>query len=123
MDGRLASLHEVWWSRVSQPNTHTWSEQDEPLHLQELSADKNDPDPKALACYGMLSALSGRMHLRFVSGRPVSQARSLPIFWSGCANEFKTWLHEHNQTVRQEAQTDAEDADCSLPLNQIHSER
>ena len=29
--------------------------------------------PKALACYGMLEAESGRMHLRFVSGRPVSQ--------------------------------------------------
>jgi hypothetical protein len=39
----------------------------------ELSKNKNDPDPKALACYGMLSAESGRMHLRFVSGRPVSQ--------------------------------------------------
>jgi hypothetical protein len=52
---------------------HSWSEQNKPLHLQELSADKNDPDPKALACYGMLSATSGRMHLRFVSGRPVSQ--------------------------------------------------
>ena len=52
-------LDEVWWSRVSQPNMHSWSEKDEPLHLQELSVDKNDPDPKALACYGMLSADSG----------------------------------------------------------------
>ena len=49
------------------------SEKDEPLRLQELSKDKNDPDPKALACYGMFEADSGRMHLRFVSGRPVSQ--------------------------------------------------
>jgi transposase len=24
-------LDEVWWSRVSQPNLHSWSEQDEPL--------------------------------------------------------------------------------------------
>ena len=63
-------LDEVWWSRISQPNMHTWSERDEPLHLQELEVSKNDPDPKALACYGMLSAASGRMHLRFVSGRP-----------------------------------------------------
>jgi transposase len=64
-------LDEVWWSRVSQPNLHSWGEKDEPLHLQELSVDKNDPDPKALACYGMLSADSGCMHLRFVSGREV----------------------------------------------------
>jgi hypothetical protein len=58
---------------MSQPNLHSWSEKDEPLRLEELAADKNDPDPKALACYGMLSATSGGMHLRFVSGRPVSQ--------------------------------------------------
>ncbi len=63
-------VDEVWWSRVSQPNLHSWSEKDEPLRLQELIKDKNDPDPKALACYGMLSAANGRMHLRFVSGRP-----------------------------------------------------
>lgn len=66
-------LDEVWWSRVSQPDLHSWSEKDKPLRMQELAMDKNDPAPKALACYGMLSADSGRMHLRFVSGRPVSQ--------------------------------------------------
>jgi transposase len=66
-------LDEVWWSRVSQPNMHSWSEQDEPLRLHELIKDKTDPDPQALACYGMLEASSGRMLLRFVSGRPVSQ--------------------------------------------------
>jgi hypothetical protein len=77
----------VWWSRLSQPNLHSWSEKDEPLRLQELSADKNDPDPKALACYGMLSADSGRMHLRFVSGRPVSQVTT----------DFLEWLCEQVQ--------------------------
>jgi hypothetical protein len=52
---------------------HSWSEKDEPLRLHELIKDKTDPDPKALACYGMLEASRGRMRLRFVSGRPVSQ--------------------------------------------------
>ena len=78
---------EVWWSRVSQPNLHSWGEKDEPLRLQELAAEKNDPDPKALACYGMLSATSGRMHLRFVSGRPVSQVTT----------DFLEWLCEQVQ--------------------------
>lgn len=64
-------LDEVWWSRVSQPNMHSWCEPKEPLRLQELSVDKNDSDPKALACYGMFSADNGCMHLRFVSGREV----------------------------------------------------
>ncbi len=80
-------LDEVWWSRISQPNMHTWSERDEPLHLQELEVSKNDPDPKALACYGMLSAASGRMHLRFVSGCPVSQVTT----------DFLEWLCEQIQ--------------------------
>ena len=119
-------LDEVWWSRVSQPNLHSWSEQDEPLRLQELSVEKNDPDPKALACYGMLSANSGRMHLRFVSGRPVSQVTTdflewlceqvqaegkqvLVLIWDNASwhmsKQVRTWLREHNQTVLQEART------------------
>ncbi len=58
----------------TEPTKHAQLERTgEPLRLQELSKDKDDPDPKALACYGMLSATCGRMHLRFVSGRPVSQ--------------------------------------------------
>ncbi len=72
---------EVWWSRLSQPNLHSWSEKGEPLRLQELNKDKNDPDPKALACYGMLESESGRMHLRFVSGRPVSQVTTDFLEW------------------------------------------
>ncbi len=66
----IGYLDEVWWSRLRQPNMHSWSQQDGPLRLQELSKDKDDPDPKALACYGMLSATCGRMHLCFISGRP-----------------------------------------------------
>ena len=38
-------LDEVWWSRVSQPNMHSWSEKDEPRRLHELIKDKTDPDP------------------------------------------------------------------------------
>src|SRR5260221_1456801 len=117
---------EVWWSRVSQPNLHSWSEQDEQLRLQELSKNKSDPDPKALACCGMLSATSGRMHLRFVSGRPVSQVTTdflewlceqvqaqgksvLVLIWDNASwhvsKQVRTWLRQHNQTVLQEAQT------------------
>jgi transposase len=122
----IGYLDEVWWSRVSQPNMHSWSDQDDPLRLQELAVDKNDPDPKALACYGMLSAESGRMHLRFVSGRPVSQVttdflewlceqvhaqgrRVLLLIWDNASwhvsKQVRIWLREHNQMVIQEART------------------
>jgi hypothetical protein len=119
-------LDEGWWSRVSQPSIHSWSEKDEPLHLQELIKDKNDPDPPAPACYGMLSANNGDMHLRFVSGRPVSQVTTdflqwlceqvqaqgkqvLVLIWDNASwyvgKQVKTWLCAHNQTTPQEART------------------
>jgi hypothetical protein len=48
---------EVWWSRLAQPGLHAWAEENQPLRLQELTAPKDDPDPKPLSCYG-LSVLS-----------------------------------------------------------------
>ncbi|GHO50795.1 transposase [Ktedonospora formicarum] len=119
-------LDEVWWSRLSQPNLYSWSEQNEPLRLQELSKDKNDPDPKALACYGVLSATNDRMYLRFVAGRPVSQVTTdflewlceqvqaqgknvLVLIWDNASwhvsKQVRVWLREHNQTVLHETQT------------------
>lgn len=127
---------EVWWSRVSQPNLHSWSEKDEPLRLQELSKNKNDPDLKALACYGMLEAKSGRMHLRFVSGRPVSQVttdflewlceqaqaqgkQTLVLIWDNASwhvsKQVKTWLREYNQAVLREENGGVRIIPCWLP--------
>jgi hypothetical protein len=55
------------------------------LRLQEPSSDKTDPDPKALACYGLLRDDTGGMLLRFVDGRPVSQV----------TEDFLGWVCEH----------------------------
>jgi hypothetical protein len=60
---------------------HSWSEAQEPLRLQELAKDKADPDPKALACYGMFVAEKGSMLLRFVDGRPVSAVTTAFLEW------------------------------------------
>jgi transposase len=122
---------------VSQPNLHSWSEEDEPLRLQELSKNKDDSDPKALACYGMLEATSGRMHLRFVSGRPVSQVTTdflewlcaqvqaqskqvLVLIWDNASwhlsKQVKTWLREHNQTVLHQENGGVRIIPCWLPI-------
>lgn len=111
---------------MSQPHLHSWSEPDEPLRLLERSADKNDTDPKALSCYGMFSPGRGRMCLRFVTGRPVSQVtidflkwlceqvqmqgkRVLVLIWDNVSwyvsQRVRTWLRQHNQTIRPETQT------------------
>ena len=49
------------------------------MHLVEQTKRKEDPDPKALACYGVLmrwrtpdAQAEEQMWLRFVDGRPVS---------------------------------------------------
>ncbi len=44
---------ECWWSRLARPSLHSWSEEGEPLRLVEQSVEKDDPDPKALSCYGL----------------------------------------------------------------------
>jgi transposase len=79
---------EVWWSRVAQPRLRTWAEAHTPLRLQELERAKDDHDPKALACYGVLVQRPGRpatpdrMLLRFVNGRPISAVTLDFLQWS-----------------------------------------
>ena len=72
---------------------HAWSEVKQPLRLVERQVSKDDPDPKALCCYGILDTPSGQMRLRFVNGRPVSQVTT----------DFLEWLCQ--QTVAQGQRT------------------
>jgi hypothetical protein len=53
LDWVVGFLDECWWSRVAQPNLHSFSEENEPLRLVEQSLAKDDPDPKAISCYGL----------------------------------------------------------------------
>ena len=48
---------EVWCgggSRLAHPALHAWATPDRPLRLVAQAVAKDDPDPKALACYGLL---------------------------------------------------------------------
>ena len=70
---------EVWWSRLARPALHSWADADQPLRLVEQTIAQDDPDPKALACYGLLlradptaAEATDEIWLRFVDGRPVS---------------------------------------------------
>ena len=85
---RLAASHpewalgfadETWWSRLAQPALHAWTPVQQPLHLVEQTVPRTDPDPKALACYGLLvqertvqGVSQEYVWLRFVADRPVS---------------------------------------------------
>jgi len=61
---------ECWWSRVAQPALHSFSEVGEPLGLLEHSIAKDDPDPKAISCYGLYAPELEQTWLRFGDGRP-----------------------------------------------------
>lgn len=78
---------ETWWSRCARPALHTWTE-DAPLRLVEQTVAEDDPDPKALACYGLLvrpsdpaDPASAAVWLRFVDGRPASAITTQFLAW------------------------------------------
>jgi transposase len=140
---RLAERHpgwvlgyqdEVWWSRLARPDMHAWAG-GEPLRLHEVSPDVDDPDPKALACYGLLRGDTGEMMLRFVEGRPVSQVtedflawacqrlaaegkRALLLIWDNAAwhvsRRVRAWIKAHNR--RAKAEGGVRVVACYLPI-------
>jgi hypothetical protein len=85
----------TWWSRLARPHLHTWVDDpaDGPLRLIEQAAPADDPDPKAMACSGLLLRQAGqgdRVWLRFVDGRPVS-AITEQFLESGAAPGCARW--------------------------------
>ena len=66
---------------MAQPNLHSFSEEGEPLRLVEKSLGKDDPDPKAISCYGLYVPELEKTWLRFVDGRPVSAITTRFLEW------------------------------------------
>jgi transposase len=121
-DWVLGYQDEVWFSRLAQPHLHAWTEE-EAVRLLEKAADKDDPDPKAIACYGLLRADTGQMLLRFVDGRPISHVTTqflewlasrmaatgkaaLLLIWDNArwhtSQEVRHWIKVHNQKVKRD---------------------
>ena len=114
---------ECWWSRLALPTSlSSWAEEGKPMRLVQQSVAKDDPDPKAVSCYGLyLPELDGQTWLRFVDGRPVSgittrflgwcaeklQAvgkKVLLLIWDNASwhvsREVRRWLGKHNREVK-----------------------
>ena len=117
---------EVWWSRLACPALQTWTD-GAPWRVVAQTVAKDDPDPKALASYGLLvrqdaagAGATEKLWLRFVDGRPVSAitiqfltwccerlaARgrtTLVLIWDNASwhvsGPVRTWLRAHNQRV------------------------
>jgi transposase len=124
---------------VRQPSCHAWAG-DQPLRLVEQAVAKDDPDPKALAAYGLLlqgaGSLEPEVWLRVSAGRPVSALTTAFLAWccAGLAARGKTvlllvwdnaswhlsqevrrWLRTHNQTVKAQGQG-VRILSCPLPV-------
>jgi DDE superfamily endonuclease len=136
---RLAARHpawalgfqdEVWWSRLARPSLQTWAEEDDFLRLVEQAVAQDDPEPKALACYGLLlradptaEDTADQMRLRFVDGRPVSAVttayldwccrklhaagkEALLLIWDNApwhvSQQVRAWIRDHNRQVKQD---------------------
>lgn len=121
---------ETWWSRFEQPQLSAWAEHDQPLRLVEQVKPSNDPDRKALACYGLLARFQSndqpeQMWLRFVQDRPLSvctlqflewcctKAQGLGkavlvIIWDNASwhisKAVRQGIRQHNQLVKRSGQ-------------------
>ena len=80
-DWALGFADEVWWSRLAQPAPAQPGRTEQPLRLVEQTVAKDDPDPKALACYGLLAApcRPGRKRSGCASSTAGRSARSPPV--------------------------------------------
>jgi hypothetical protein len=115
----LGFADEVWWSRLAHPDLHAWGT--DPLRLVQREPGVDDPDPKALACYGLLRRDTGGMMLRFVDGRPVSHVTTAFLAWAcerlaaegktalllvwdnaswHVSKAVRTWVRDHNRKAR-----------------------
>ena len=78
---------ECWWSRPALPTLSSWTEEGKPLRLLQKSVAKDDPDPKAICCYGPYLPELDQTWLRFVDGRPVSSVTTQFLGW--CCEELE----------------------------------
>ncbi len=128
---------ECWWSRAAQPNLHSFSEEGEPLRLVEQSLPKDDPDPKAISCYGLYMPELKLSWLRFVDGRPVSAITTqflewccqkleelgkkvLVLIWDNASwhisREVRRWIGKRNREVKNSgSEAGVRIATCLLP--------
>jgi transposase len=118
-------LDECWWSRVALPTLSSFSEEGKPLRLIQRSVATDDPEPKAISCYGLYLPQIGDTWLRFVDGRPISSITTRFLSWCAkklqaagkkvwlliwdnaswhVSKEVRRWLGSHNRRVKESAE-------------------
>ena len=104
------------------PTLSAWSADGEPLRLIQRSVATDDPEPKAVSCYGLHLPEIDETWIRLVDGRPVSSITTRFLGWSlgkleeagkkvllliwdnaswHVSKEVRRWLGRHNRHVKQ----------------------
>jgi len=112
---------ETWWSRLALPTLSSWAEEGKPMRLLQKSVAKDDPDPKAISCYGLYLPELDDTWLRFVDDRPVSSItiqflwwccqrleaigkKVLVLIWDNASwhisRQVRRWTGKHNREVK-----------------------
>jgi len=134
---------ECWWSRVALPTLSSWAEEGKPLRLVQRSVAKDDPEPKAISCYGLYLSELDETWLRFVDGRPLSSITTQFLEWSleelegigkkvllliwdnaswHVSKEVRRWLGRHNRCVKESGEG-VRIVSCLLPKQSPVAER
>jgi hypothetical protein len=137
----VSFLEETWWSRLARPALGSWSDAGEPLRLVEQSVAKDDPDPKAISCYGLYVPEFEKVWLRFVDGRPVSGIttrflswctdkleaagkRVWVLIWDNASwhisHEVRRWIASQNRKVKNSGEG-VRIISCLLPKQRVRS--
>ena len=102
---------------------HAWGPFKEPLRLVQQEKAPHDPEPVALACYGLWCPALNQVWLRFVKGRPVSHVtveflawvcerlaqagkKAWLLVWDNASwhrsHEVKTWIQPHTRQAKEQ---------------------
>ena len=104
---------ETWRSRLAQPSLHAWSEAGKPPRLEQHPVAKDDPDPKAISCYGLFVPELQETWLGFADGRFLERCcgklrtagkKVLVPVWDTApwhaSREVRAWIGAHNRDVK-----------------------
>ncbi len=107
------------------------------MRLIQQSLAKDDPEPKAISCYGLYLPQIGDTWLRFVDGRPISSITTQFLEWSlqkleeigkkvvvliwdnaswHVSREVRRWLGRHNRELKESgSEAGVRIVSCLLP--------
>ncbi len=102
---------------------NAWTVDGKSLALLQQDKSKDDPESKAVACFGALDHETGKVHLRFSNGQPNSTStlefieyllsvakkrskRVLVVIWDKAtwhkSEQVRRWVKEYKQKVKRE---------------------